>query len=360
MVKRAFIYSWVMSLVCAGALTAQSIRINRVNLEAFPRIRLTVSVETLTGQALPVDTRALELLEGGLPVKKFQARPLDSLSNPVYTVIAIDKSGSMKGEPLGRAKKAAIDYIGLMEGNDHCGYIEFDTQVTVAAGFSNDSALLTERVNRTVAGSDTAFLDAVYRGIGMLAEAPDNAARVVLVLTDGLDNRSSNTLESLIEAAAGSGVAVYTIGLGTQIHERTLRRLAADTNGNYYFSPGAETLSGIYKTISHVLHSRLEVEYETLFPMDQEWHAVQIRVPHKGKILMAERQYLSARESRIPSDMLRRMRAQKKKKAQEDHIRQLVLKQKKEQLIIIILAGILCLLVLILVMVLWKRRRRLS
>jgi VWFA-related protein len=356
--KRTLIYIFAGFLLFGGLLTAQSIRINRVDLTRFPMIRLTVSIETASGMALPADTRRLELMEGGLRIEDFRVQPLDSVELPVYTVVAIDKSGSMKGDPLKKAKQAAAEYIGMMKGDDQCGYIEFDTRVTVAAEFSNDAGQLAQTVNATAAGSDTAFLDAVYRGIQMLSQAPDRAAKIVMVLTDGLDNRSSRPLAQVLEAAAENGVMVYTIGLGQQVDQWTLRQLAQNTNGNYYFSAGVDTLSGIYKTISTLLHSQMQIEYETLFPMDEQWHAIEIRLPRKGKILMARRQYLSARESRIPSDMLKRIRAQQKKRVQESHYRELVKRQKWERFVIIVLAGILCLLVLILALVLWKRRKR--
>ena len=351
---------WSVFLVCGGVLSGQSIKINRVNLEAFPIIRLTVSIETASGQALPVDTRKLEVIEGGLPVSAFQVQPLDSLDLPVYTVIAIDKSGSMKGEPLRKAKKAAVDYIGMMEGNDHCGYIEFDTRVTEVSSFSNDRERLANSVNATVAGSDTAFLDAVFQGIQMFGEAPEGAARIVLALTDGMDNRSSRRMKSLLKAADEAGVFIYTIGLGRRVDERMLSQLSRSTNGNYYFSVDAGTLPGIYTTISTLLHSQLLVQYETLFPMDEKWHSIQIRVPREGKILMTERSYLSAKESRVPSEMLKRIRTRQRKDVQEAYYRELVQRQKRERLIIIVLAGILCVLVVMLAIALWRRRGKLT
>ncbi len=358
MAKRIVINILAVFLLSSGVLPGQAIKINRVNLERFPIIRLTLSFETASGAALPVDTRHMEILEGDLPVKNVQVLGVDMGELPVYTVIALDKSGSMKGAPIQKAKIAACEYIGLMTGDDHCAYIEFDTQVTIVSGFSRDKGLLTGHVDATVTGSDTAFLDAVHKGILLLADAPEGAVKIVLALSDGLDNRSKLHSELLFKAANEAGIFIYTIGLGSQVDEPALRWLAHSTNGNYYFSADPETLPDIYKNISTLLHSQLQVEYETLFPMDEKWHSIQIRVPYRGKILLVERQYLSATESRIPTDVLRRIRFQRRKLAQDTYYLELKEKQNRERVIIIALTGTLGVLVMMLVLVLWKRRKK--
>lgn len=354
-VLKLFIFFYIFS-GWVSLLDCQVIRIKRMSLKAFPRIEALISIESDIGTPIPVNTGGLELYENGRRIKDIRAVPLDSRQFPIYTVIIIDKSGSMKGVPIERAKEAAGKFVNMMRGEDRVAYIEFDTRIKVISNFTKDATLLINKIKKTRPGSDTALLDAVWQGVKLFQPLPANGARVILVLTDGMENRSTRSLTEVIQAARQQEVSIFTVGLGKKIDRRMLEQMAAKTEANFYHAPAPDRLGEIYRNISRLLHSQLLVYFKTPFPMDDQWHRLQFRMPFRDKTISGEKLYLSAEESKIPTPTLRQIREQEKKRAME---RQQLTESrvKRDSRLILILSLILVMLLLVLAAVLIHRGR---
>jgi len=88
----------------------------------------------------------------------------------------------------------------------------------------------------------------------------------VLALTDGEDTFSQGaSLDSVIVAARKLGLPVHTLGLGSEdeIESDALRRLAADTRGQYYPARQADQLRSIYEQLAERLRSSYSLAYRT-------------------------------------------------------------------------------------------------
>ncbi|HDP95477.1 MAG TPA: VWA domain-containing protein [Candidatus Aminicenantes bacterium] len=342
------------------AAPAQGVKVVAISLEDFPTIRLTLSVEDNMGLPVPVDPRGLKLFEKDRAISEFSVRTLDEVEMPVYAAIVLDKSGSMKGAAIARARDGAAEFVVRMKERDHSAFVRFDTQVEVVSEFTPERGRLEGLVRETRTGSDTALLDGVYQGLELFVDAPEESVRAALVLTDGKENRSRHTVDEVTELAKKHRVSIFTIGLGTGVDEVMLKQLAADSGGRYFAAAGPEVLVEIYTTISTLLHARLVVTYETPFAMDDAWHEVRIEIPRGEEIIVGSRSYLSAKESRIPTEKLREIEAGRRSLAQQQRQQQQAREraEQKRRRTLLALGGAVILLLLVLVTVVIQRRRR--
>ncbi len=307
--KRFILNVFLFLAVSSFGLDAQIIRIRRINLRYFPRIQLMVSIEDSLGHPLPVDSRQLQLSEENRPVTDLVVTPQHSEQAPIYTVIVLDKSGSMRGEAIENARQGAAEYVSMMCGADQTAVVLFDTRVELASPFSSAKGKLADLLKAIPTGSDTALLDALSQGVELARTVPEGAARVVLALTDGRENRSRHNLDEVIAAARSAGVSMYAIGLGASCDSEMLKRIAAETESNYYAVSLPTELTGVYHRISQLLHSQLEIIFTSPLPMDKLWHVLKLEIPLLNKTITGERKYLSAKESSLSTEMLKKLAA---------------------------------------------------
>jgi Ca-activated chloride channel family protein len=137
---------------------------------------------------------------------------------PVSLGIIFDKSGSMGGPPPKGAppKNTPIDqirsmaYTCLQDGSRQDEYflIEFSDQAQVVADFTTDISKLRDKLAFLGAGGRTALWDAIYAGISKLKSA-SYSRKALLVLTDGMENRSRRSLSDLKNILREQDVRIY-------------------------------------------------------------------------------------------------------------------------------------------------------
>ncbi len=304
-VKKTWFLMFFVLFALSGSLSAQQAKIRQMSLKEFPKITAVVAVENSMGGPVPVKFEQMKVFEEGKPVIDLKVAAQEGAGAPFWTVIVLDKSGSMRGVPMDEAKKGARQFVNMMKGEDRCAYIAFDTQVEVQSPFSQDRGDLDKKVAATAVGSDTALLDALFKATELCVEVPGHALRIVLALTDGRENKSQHKLEEVLAAAREKRVSIYTIGLGKEIDSAMLTRLAGQTEANYYPVTRPEDLTGIYARISKLLHAQYQVAFTSPFSMDDKWHKLRVEIPYMGRTISGEREYLSAKESKIAADLLK-------------------------------------------------------
>ena len=114
---------------------SQTIKFRSISLRSFPWISMIISVENRLGEHVPVDLSGLLLFEKDQVIRDVEIIPQDSLALPIFTVIVLDKSGSMRGEPIENAKDGAVAFVKAMREGDQAAYVEFDTEVEIMTRF---------------------------------------------------------------------------------------------------------------------------------------------------------------------------------------------------------------------------------
>lgn len=188
------------------------IRITQVDNSMFPQVTVYISVTYNDGEPVGVDPNQIQIWEDGVAVKPqltFGAGESGSLT----TLLVMDISGSMyNGGKLEAAKVAAHAYVTQMRPGDKAGLITFNTKVTYVQPITSDQDALDLAISDLAAKSDTAMYDALLKAVDVLQL--ETGRKAIIVLTDGLDNRSKVTAEDVLSAIGPGGLSISTIGLG--------------------------------------------------------------------------------------------------------------------------------------------------
>jgi len=177
-----------------------------------------------------------------------------SSSRPAANVaIVLDRSGSMQGEKIRRAREAAIDALQLLGPNDIVSIITYDSTVNVLVPATKltDHASVIAAVSKITASGNTALFAGVSKGAAEIRKFLDKERvnRVVL-LSDGLANvgpSAPGELGALGASLLKENISVTTLGLGLGYNEDLMVQLAGQSGGNHYFVEEVSELADIFR-----------------------------------------------------------------------------------------------------------------
>ncbi len=259
----------------SGQLQQSSIilQITQVDTSEFPLIHVYVSVRDAKGEPLPINPGRLVLKENGVAVNAQDIKG-SVVVNELTSLLVMDVSGSMNfAGKLEAAKEAARDYVKQLRVQDKTGIITFNTKVNVVNPVTLDHSILLKAIDKIQAKDDTAMYDALLKAVEMLNPLPGRKA--IIVLTDGMDNKSQGTPEQVLRSIGYTGLSISTIGLGivpeteTQpdklkgLDEATLKMLAEKAGGRYGFVEDKQSLTELYDQMRRALQSEIVITYTT-------------------------------------------------------------------------------------------------
>lgn len=263
------ISAWPFTIVSAQE-DAPQIRITQVDNSKFPNVTVYVSVTNAAGEPVGIEPSTIEIYENGQLMQHLDIQGGGEVGEehiPVTTMLVMDISGSMdKNDKLAAAKEAAKSYVNQMQPNDQAGLIAYDTQVYTIQPLTTDIGTLNNAIDGLQTGSDTAMYNALVEAEKALEGV--SGRKTIIVLTDGLDNKSQSTAEDVIAGIGESGLTISAIGFGdvttigqTGLNEAALKSLAEQTNGIYGLVTDSEALKGLYQQQSRVLQSEHRITY---------------------------------------------------------------------------------------------------
>ncbi len=182
-------------------------------------------------------------------------RPERGARAPMNLSVVLDRSGSMTGAKIEKARQAACVAVDQLGDDDYFSLVIFDNEAEVLlpperVGGARQREALKERIERIRPGGGTAIYSGVSLGAQQLRRFIDRERinRIVL-LSDGLANVGPSRTTDL--ARLGSelrreSMSVTTIGLGDDYNEDLMAALAEASQANYYYVRDAETLPGIF------------------------------------------------------------------------------------------------------------------
>src|SRR5580692_7396256 len=224
-------------------------------------------------------------------------------ANGIDIVLALDVSGSMQaldfqvdGRRVNRIEvvKAVVSRFIEERPNDRIGLIAFAASPYLVSPLTLDHDWLQQNLDRVSVGvgdDGTAIGSAIAAGVNRL-RATTAKSKVVILLTDGVNNTGKISPLAAAEAARALNVKVYTIGVGVRgkapipvkdqagrlhlvmaqvdVDEKTLQAVAEETGGRFYRATDTDSLRKIYEQINQFEKSAQTVQkfehVEELYP----------------------------------------------------------------------------------------------
>jgi Mg-chelatase subunit ChlD len=217
-------------------------------------------------------------------------------------VLAVDVSTSMlardfKPDRLSAAKDISIEFI-AQRPTDRMGIVVFAGESYTQCPLTTDRATLInlmKEVQTDLIEDGTAIGNGLATAVARMKDS-DAKSRVIILLTDGVNNRGEVDPSMAAEIAKTYGIRVYTIGVGregeapypvqtpwgpdvqmmkVEIDEPLLKQIAAETDGKYFRADDNTKLAEIYSEIGKMEKTRTTVDsfpiYKDLFPRYAVW-----------------------------------------------------------------------------------------
>jgi Ca-activated chloride channel family protein len=225
-------------------------------------------------------------------------RAEQSTTEGINIIIAFDISSSMLAEdfqPQNRLEVARdkVKQFIAMRSSDRIGVVAFSGEALTQVPLTTDYPVVMAAVDNLQPGQledGTAIGTAIATAANRLRDAPGNS-RVVVLLTDGVNNRGSIDPRTAAQAAAAFGVKIYTIGVGTEgmapvpvgrgvfglryenrpveIDDALLTDVAKRTGGRYFRARDAAALQRITEEIDRLertpVRTRVYTRYSELY-----------------------------------------------------------------------------------------------
>jgi len=288
----AFVVGLIGALMPSAVLAGPVLTLNQINIERFPEIRIYLTAADERGTPLKgLNANNFGVQENGRTVRVKGVFPLERGKEPLSVVLAIDRSGSMRGQPIKDALRAAKDFLGEMRVIDRVGIVSFDDHVTVVSRPNSDKALLRKAIAKITVGKDTALNDAVMNALALLS--PFTGRRAVVVLTDGKENRSKASRKETINKAIEIGVPVITVGLGEEVDVDALEAIAGRSGGRAFFAQESSELPNLYRAIARQLINQYRVTLQSGKSLDSGWHRLRVELKTAEGKTEVERLYLA-------------------------------------------------------------------
>lgn len=277
------------------------------------RRKATLTVSTVGGRRAPRTFRywlrplpiVLRLLALAMFIVAL-ARPVNVVNEREATtegidiVLSMDISSSMLArdfipDRLTSAKRLAAEFVANRPG-DRIAVVAFAGEAFTQSPLTSDQATIGTMLSRLRSGvveDGTAIGNGLATAINRLRESGAKS-KVIILLTDGVNNRGQISPLMAAEIARDMGIKVYTIGVGTQgrapypavdmfgnhtvvmadveIDEELLQEIATMTGGRYYRAVNDEALRSIYAEINELEKSKVQVtNYQTYDELFLKW-----------------------------------------------------------------------------------------
>jgi Ca-activated chloride channel family protein len=212
---------------------------------------------------------------------------------PLAVALALDRSFSMTGERLNRAKAAGRVFLEELRGRDAAMLVAVGSTVDVLAPLSTDRRQQIDVLSRLEPFGTTGLHDAILASIDAIQQA--KGRRALVLLSDGSDRYSSASAADALERARRSDVMVYPVALG-RTRPPLFAELATLTGGRSYHARDEKGLPDIMRRIALELREQYLLGYTPARPIvagGNEWRSIEVKVRREGVEVRARDGYLA-------------------------------------------------------------------
>jgi VWFA-related protein len=195
---------------------------------------------------------------------------------PVSIGLVVDNSGSMYLKRPS-VNKSALDLVEASNPQDEAFVVNFSDEAFIDCEFTSDINKLRDGLSHIDSRGGTALYDAVSASADKLAADAKRPKQVLILITDGEDNASSDSLEQTIyKVQQLSGPVIYSIGLlfGPEMTRaevrharRALEMLSQETGGLAFFPKSIDQVDQIAAEVARDIRSQYTIGYHSTKPI---------------------------------------------------------------------------------------------
>ena len=224
------------------------------------------------------------VFEDGEPqtIRRFES----DATAPLVVTLLLDISASMQPH-LEAAADAAIDFFRTVRRpGDRVSALLFNDRLRIATELTQQPEQLERSLSGLVAERGTALFDSLVEALHRLNGL--SGQKVLILLSDGVDEHSKYTLEQTLDFARHSEVTIYALALdlppeGKAKARQTLQSLSRETGGQSFVLDSREELVTVYSQISEQLRARYLLVYQSTNDSDDEGlRQIEVEVARRG------------------------------------------------------------------------------
>jgi Ca-activated chloride channel family protein len=215
-------------------------------------------------------------------------RDVQPVTAPFNLILVLDVSGSVE-ERIDFIRKAALAFLNTASPQDRIAIISFRDDVQLVSDFTTDRHLLSERIKDIQAGGATSLYDALGYALVDTLKPLKGERTGIVVLSDGDDNRSFLSFQSVVDTVYETGAIIYPLYIPSGLMpaadapgaETTLdptrsrfleltsradeegRKLAEISGGTYYPITRLDQLQKAYDDVAAQLRTAYTITYES-------------------------------------------------------------------------------------------------
>jgi VWFA-related protein len=203
---------------------------------------------------------------------------------PFAAAILLDTSGSMESR-MTLARSAAIRFLDGLRADDVAAVYKFDAEIEKVQDFSPSRDLAPVAFGLRARGL-TALNDAIVRSANDLSGRPE-IRRAIIVLSDGMDTRSSASADKALNQALAAQATIYTVDMSAQNgpniggmqNVSVLKNFATKSGGRFIQTPGGQALREAFTGIIEELSNQYTIGYRpTNRTRDGKWRAIEVKL----------------------------------------------------------------------------------
>jgi VWFA-related protein len=248
---------------------------------------------------------SFQVLENGVvqQIKDFKGEDV-----PVSLGLIIDNSGSMR-EKRQSVESAALALVRDSNKQDEAFVVNFNDEAYLDADFTSDIKLMEQGLTKIDSRGGTAMRDAIRMSMDHLKKYAKRDKKVILVVTDGNDNASSETLTAIVRQAQQEDILVYAIGLlseeerkEAQAAKRALDLLTSSSGGQAFYPKDVSDVERIAHEVAHDIRNQYTITYTPANQkLDGSFRSIKVMVKAQGNPLARTRLgYYATPENKAP------------------------------------------------------------
>lgn len=229
---------------------------------------------------------AFQVYENGVlqPIKLFRREDV-----PVSMGLIVDNSGSMRDKRQ-KVESAALSLVRESNPMDEVFIVNFNDEAYLDADFTSDIKVMEQGLTKIDSRGGTAMRDAIRMSVDHLKEKAKRDKKVLLVITDGNDNASMISLDTLVRMAQQSDTIIYAIGLLSEEEKKEARKaktaldlLVEKTGGQVFYPKEASEVEKIAHQVAHDIRNQYSIAYTpTNEALDNTYRTIKVVVKAPG------------------------------------------------------------------------------